>query len=141
MRIHLDDISGYATELLHTTEQKGIRVYLLRGSLGVGKTTLTHALCHALGVDEEQMSSPSFGLINTYYASQIDAEVYHMDLYRLQSIEAFWDIGGDELLHSGKHCLVEWPELILETLSVPHVDIELKMTEDPLTSEVEISYR
>jgi len=38
--------------------------------------------------------------------------IYHLDLYRLQSIGEALDLGMEEYLHSGKLCIIEWPDVI-----------------------------
>lgn len=86
------------------------RLWAFTGPLGAGKTTLIQALCKALGV-EEAVSSPTFALVNAY--ETVSGElVYHLDLYRLDSLDEALAIGIEEYLDSGRYCLIEWPAII-----------------------------
>ena len=58
----------------------GGEILLLDGPLGAGKTVLVKGIAHALGVDPEDVSSPSFTLVNPYRGRLL---LYHIDLYRL----------------------------------------------------------
>ncbi|MFV0604444.1 MAG: tRNA (adenosine(37)-N6)-threonylcarbamoyltransferase complex ATPase subunit type 1 TsaE [Niabella sp.] len=87
------------------------KVIALHGNMGTGKTTLVHALCDYLGV-EDAVSSPTFSIINEYefeyqHKSQL---IYHIDLYRLQNEEEAIRAGIEDCLYSGSYCFVEWPE-------------------------------
>ena len=80
------------------------------GAMGAGKTTLIKALCTALSV-EDQVSSPTFTLINEYRTSS-GRMVYHFDFYRIKKIEEAYDLGCGEYFDGPGLCLIEWPELI-----------------------------
>jgi tRNA threonylcarbamoyladenosine biosynthesis protein TsaE len=86
------------------------RIFLLVGELGAGKTTLVKSLCSALGSLDE-VSSPTFSLVNEYRDAS-ENPIYHIDLYRLNSVEEAIQIGIEEYLHSGAWCFIEWPEVI-----------------------------
>lgn len=86
------------------------RIFYFKGTLGAGKTTFIKALCKQLGI-EEALSSPSFSIVNEY-AGEVHAKAFHMDLYRLKSIEEAEAIGLYEYFDSGHYCFVEWPEII-----------------------------
>lgn len=88
----------------------GRKVWLFKGQIGAGKTTIVQALCAHLGVEEE-VTSPTYALVNEYQGDEI---IYHLDLYRLNTVEEALDIGIEDYLYSGQYCLVEWPELIEE---------------------------
>jgi tRNA threonylcarbamoyladenosine biosynthesis protein TsaE len=59
---------------------KGGEILLLDGPLGAGKTIFVKGIASALGVDEDEVTSPSFTLVNLY---QGRLKLYHLDLYRL----------------------------------------------------------
>jgi tRNA threonylcarbamoyladenosine biosynthesis protein TsaE len=70
-------------------------VILLQGDLGTGKTTLVQGIAEGLGISEP-VESPTFTLINEYFAGRIP--LYHLDLYRLEPeeaealhLESYWD--------------------------------------------------
>ena len=90
------------------------KLVLLQGDLGAGKTTLAKAFFRAVGVEDDHMSSPSFGLINSYELKE-GGEAHHVDLYRLKDEEEAYELGLEEYLDSDEYVLIEWPE-ILENL-------------------------
>lgn len=64
------------------SELNGQEVIFLKGDLGTGKTLLTKGLAHAIGVDPEDVVSPSFTLINEFKGAR-NHRLVHADLYRL----------------------------------------------------------
>ncbi len=95
-----------AAELLKHCEYT--RKFALYGDLGVGKTALVKAACRQLGLDERDLSSPSFAIVNEYGPDPI---VYHLDLYRIQSPGELLDIGLEQYLDQDEYCFMEWPEI------------------------------
>ena len=96
-----------AKKILETTHKK---VWLFTGEMGAGKTTFIKTICKLLGVSDD-MSSPSFSIVNEYAAGK-NGFVYHFDLYRMKSINELREIGFDEYVFSGKYCFVEWPQVL-----------------------------
>ncbi|MBI5789430.1 MAG: tRNA (adenosine(37)-N6)-threonylcarbamoyltransferase complex ATPase subunit type 1 TsaE [Candidatus Schekmanbacteria bacterium] len=86
----------------------------LSGELGSGKTCLVQGIVSGLGGDENNVTSPSYTLINQYKALQ--GIVYHADLYRLNSKDQIYELGLEENWGDGM-VLIEWPELILHDLN------------------------
>ncbi|MBK9737366.1 MAG: tRNA (adenosine(37)-N6)-threonylcarbamoyltransferase complex ATPase subunit type 1 TsaE [Saprospiraceae bacterium] len=86
------------------------KIFCFIGNLGAGKTTLIKSICKCLGYQHE-VTSPTYSLINHY--SVLNANIFHMDLYRLTDVEEALEIGIEEYLHSGHYCLIEWPQLII----------------------------
>ncbi len=83
-------------------------VVLLRGPLGVGKTTLARGIAAGLGLeDPSRVSSPSFSLVNNYRARCL---IYHVDLYRLEGTRDLYSIGLEEFLGRDGVTIVEWSE-------------------------------
>ncbi len=87
----------------------GGEILLLSGPLGAGKTILVKGLCAALGIDEEEVTSPSFTLVNPY-AGRL--QLYHIDLYRLdEGASAAHAVDLDELLADERAVIaIEWAE-------------------------------
>ena len=88
---------------------RGGEVLLLSGALGAGKTVLVKGIVHALGVDEEDVTSPSFTLVNPYDGR---LRVYHIDLYRLdEGASAAHAVDLDEILtDENAVVIIEWAE-------------------------------
>lgn len=126
-----DQIIEVARKLLSLAGTR--RKFALTGDLGAGKTTLVKALCTVLGV-KEQVSSPSFSIVNEYHtydgSSGTEHPVYHMDLYRLKNLEEAFDIGITEYLESPYYCFIEWPELINPLLGAEVFRIRLEIIGD-----------
>src|SRR5438270_8553014 len=71
-------------------------VVLLYGGLGAGKTLLTKGILDALEYDVDEVTSPSFSLVNLYNTPQCD--VYHVDLWRVEEgHDAVTSVGLDEI--------------------------------------------
>jgi tRNA threonylcarbamoyladenosine biosynthesis protein TsaE len=87
----------------------GGEVILLRGDLGAGKTLFTKGLIDALGYDIDEVTSPTFTLVNLYEAL---FRVYHIDLYRLaEDGSAGFAVGLDDILNEEKAItIIEWAE-------------------------------
>ncbi len=86
----------------------GRRHVALVGRMGAGKTTLTSAVCRVLGVTDD-VSSPTFSIINEYHGADGGVAVYHFDFYRIETPEEALDLGLDDYFDSGALCLMEWP--------------------------------
>lgn len=84
-------------------------IIILSGELGSGKTKFTQGILEYFGLEKE-ISSPTFTIVNEYNAQHFS--IYHFDLYRLNNIDEFYEIGGDEYFAKGGLCIVEWGEMI-----------------------------
>ena len=87
----------------------GGEILLLNGSLGAGKTILVKGIAHALDVDEQEVTSPSFTLVNPYEGRLL---LYHIDLYRLdEGASAAHAVDLDEILSDvDAVVIIEWAE-------------------------------
>jgi tRNA threonylcarbamoyladenosine biosynthesis protein TsaE len=95
-------------------------VVLLTGDLGAGKTAFVRGMAAGLGIDPEEVSSPTFTLIQEYRSSTRSDRpglverrerrvLSHVDLYRLEGVELD-DLGLDELGEGGAVVAIEWAE-------------------------------
>ncbi len=91
------------------TQLSGGEILLLSGPLGAGKTMLVKGIAHAIGLDEEDVTSPSFTLVNPHQGRLL---LYHIDLYRLdEGASAAHAVDLDEILtDEGAVVVIEWGE-------------------------------
>jgi tRNA threonylcarbamoyladenosine biosynthesis protein TsaE len=80
-------------------------VVLLTGPLGAGKTAFARGLADGIGADPDDVSSPTFTIVQEYRGR---VRVQHVDLYRLSPNEVD-DLGLDDLLEDAV-LAVEWPD-------------------------------
>lgn len=104
------------------------RLIAFYAPMGAGKTTFTTAICHALGVRDDAVSSPTFAILNEYRAASGEP-VFHFDFYRINRLTEALDLGLYDYLDSGCLCLMEWPENIEELL--PEETLKVHITVQP----------
>ena len=115
------------------TELPPAAVVLLIGQLGAGKTTLAKGIVKGLGAAQpEDVSSPTFTLIHEY-----GANVYHIDLYRLDTAAQVATLGLDEIFDRPAVVLIEWGERFPELMPQHRIEIRLRATEEN-SREIEV---
>ena len=124
---NLKDIDRAAEEFLKEIgDEKLIAFY---APMGAGKTTFTTAICRALGVNGDAVSSPTFAIVNEYRTASGEP-MYHFDFYRINKVEEAFDIGLFDYLDSGCLCVMEWPENIEEILPEQTLKVSIKVNPD-----------
>lgn len=106
----LEEIGELAKEALPLLAH---RVVLMKGEMGMGKTTFVKELCRELGV-KGTVSSPTFSLVNEYEGSE--GMVYHFDFYRIKDVSEAVDFGVEDYMYSGNWCFMEWSEKVADIL-------------------------
>lgn len=88
----------------------GGEILLLHGALGAGKTVFVKGVADGLGVDVDEVTSPSFTLVNRYDGGRLT--LYHLDLYRLdEGASAAHAVDLEELLADERAVIaIEWAE-------------------------------
>ena len=108
-------------------------IFAFFGELGAGKTTIIKEMCRQLGVNENQMSSPTFTLINEYRSSGCDT-IYHFDFYRIKNETEVFDMGYEDYFYPDKagkkYCFIEWAEKIPNLLPPDCVKIQIKAEDE-----------
>jgi len=118
----IEDIQSSSKKLLNSIGN--YKIFLFRGEMGAGKTTLIKALCKELGV-AENVTSPTFSIVNEYTIPA--GKIYHFDFYRLKNQTEALDMGCEEYFYSGDYCFIEWPEMIPDLIPDQHVNIDIKI--------------
>ena len=109
-------------------------IIILSGDLGSGKTKLTEGVLSYFGLQNE-ISSPTFTIVNEYDTE--DLKLFHFDLYRLEDIDEFYAIGGDEYFDKGI-CIFEWGEILEAELKQKYIKISYE--KDPINLEKRTLY-
>lgn len=101
------------------------KLVLLRGGLGAGKTTLVKGIAAAFdAAEEEDVTSPTFTLVHEYRGPQ--AMLYHIDLYRIDTLRELETLGLDDLRTKDSILLIEWGEKFQRFLRERDVEISLE---------------
>lgn len=105
------------------------RLIAFYAPMGAGKTTFTTAVCRALGVADDAVSSPTFSIVNEYRTSDGES-LFHFDFYRITKIAEALDIGFYDYIDSGCLCLMEWPENIEEIIPEETLRVHISVNPD-----------
>ncbi len=98
-------------------------VLALTGDLGTGKTVLTRGIALGLGIPMDQVSSPTFTLIQEYPGS---FPLIHVDLYRLEKPSELSALGLEEYFAPNTIVIIEWAERFPQILPSDHIAIRLE---------------
>jgi tRNA threonylcarbamoyladenosine biosynthesis protein TsaE len=105
------------------------KLVLLRGELGAGKTTLIKGIAAAFeAATEEDVTSPTFTLIHEYRGPR--ANLYHIDLYRIDTQRELDTLALDDLRTENSILLIEWGEKFPRFLRERNLEIALERTAD-----------
>jgi tRNA threonylcarbamoyladenosine biosynthesis protein TsaE len=105
---------------------------LLFASFGAGKTHLAKGIAAAFGVDEREVNSPSFVLINQYEADRSHARmpIFHVDLYRVETPAELATVGLDDVLAEDALAIIEWAEHAAGWLPHAHLAVTIDVLSD-----------
>jgi len=100
------------------------KLVLLRGDLGAGKTTLVKGIAEAFhAAAEEDVTSPTFTLIHEYRGPAVN--LYHIDLYRVDTPRELETLGLDDLVSDNSVLLIEWGEKFARFVRERDVEVAL----------------
>lgn len=128
MTVRRSDVSTRSRE---ETEAVGSRigraaqpddVIALWGELGSGKTTLVRGIARGLGIDEREVTSPTFVIVHEHEGGRLP--LFHVDLYRLAPGDTP-STGWAEALSSGGLTAIEWPDRVEQWLPADRLDVHL----------------
>ncbi|HEY4899654.1 MAG TPA: tRNA (adenosine(37)-N6)-threonylcarbamoyltransferase complex ATPase subunit type 1 TsaE [Terriglobales bacterium] len=105
---------------------KDARIVILRGDLGAGKTTLVKGIAEGLqAASQENVTSPTFTLIHEFRGPEVN--LYHVDLYRIETERELATLGLDELFaEEGNLVLLEWGEKFPRLVKERDVEIAIE---------------
>lgn len=128
----IEELEPVTDEIIQLANEYSI--FCFYGDLGAGKTTLIKLICEKLNV-VDTISSPTYPIINEY--NTIDSRIiYHIDLYRLKSIEEALNIGIEEYLYSGNLCFIEWPDNFKSILPTTHFNVKITKFDESRSIEM-----
>lgn len=106
------------------------KLVLLRGDLGAGKTTLVKGIARAFdAAQEDDVTSPTFTLIHEYRGPRVN--LYHVDLYRIDTPRQLETLGLDDLIAENSVLLLEWGEKFQRFVDERDVEIQIeRLSED-----------
>lgn len=106
---------------------KGGEIIALTGPLGSGKTHLIKGIARGAGAAEENsVNSPTFVIVNEYHREDGSLDIYHIDAYRINSVEEFERLGFDDFCYPNSVVLIEWADKVqsvLRNLNIIHVKL------------------
>ena len=123
MTYNLKNIQLAANRIIQNRNSKIICFF---GEMGAGKTTLIKALVEELGGADE-VSSPTFGIVNEYHLKSGKVLGYHFDFYRLNDETEALDLGFEDYLNQDVWIFIEWPEKIPSFLPENITNIHVKI--------------
>ena len=100
-------------------------IICLCGQLGSGKTVLAKGISSGLGVNKDEVISPTFVLMRCY---DVRIPVYHFDLYRLSRPDDIINIGYEEFLFADGISIIEWADRLMHLLPPEFLKIELRVS-------------
>ena len=101
------------------------KLIVLRGAVGAGKTTLIKGIAEGFhAAEQENVTSPSFSLVHKYRGPSVN--VYHVDLYRVDTQRELDTLGLDDLFDESSVVLIEWGEKFARFLRERDVEISIE---------------
>jgi len=103
------------------------KLVLLTGNLGAGKTTVVKGIVEGFqAASQEDVTSPTFTLIHEYRSASV--EIYHIDLYRVDTQRELETLGIDDLFGPRSLILIEWGEKFERFRKERDVEIAIERT-------------
>ncbi|MEO1644797.1 MAG: tRNA (adenosine(37)-N6)-threonylcarbamoyltransferase complex ATPase subunit type 1 TsaE [Chloroflexota bacterium] len=104
-------------------------VICLSGDMGAGKTMFSAGIGLGWGT-KNRVTSPTYNLVHQHTREADDTILYHLDCYRMQSIDEVDTIGFDDMIENDGVLVIEWAERITDALPEKHLWIELRVIEE-----------
>ena len=123
---------AFGEEFCRTYLQDGTLV-TIRGELGAGKTHFIKGIARALGIDERELTSPTFALVHEFEVSASPkrhglAWLFHLDCYRFEQPGELLQLGIEDYLYPHHAAtIIEWPERIESLLPRNAIDVVIAL--------------
>ncbi len=108
-------------------------VVCVHGELGAGKTHFIKGIAGSLGIDERELTSPTYSLANEFECFLNGAQfiLYHLDCYRFEKPEELLELGVEDYLYP-QHAatIIEWPERIAELIPEESIHVTIHVVSD-----------
>ncbi|MEE3488856.1 MAG: tRNA (adenosine(37)-N6)-threonylcarbamoyltransferase complex ATPase subunit type 1 TsaE [Bulleidia sp.] len=98
-------------------------VFLMKGDLGAGKTTLTQGIAKGLGI-KRNVTSPTFNILKIYQGRM---PLYHIDAYRMEGVHQ--DLGLDEFLDDDGLTVIEWSQFMPNLIPEEYLSVSIRLLE------------
>ncbi|MGH2379421.1 MAG: tRNA (adenosine(37)-N6)-threonylcarbamoyltransferase complex ATPase subunit type 1 TsaE [Candidatus Limnocylindria bacterium] len=98
-------------------------VVALWGELGAGKTVIARGIARGLGIDEHEVTSPTFVILHEHLAGRLP--FFHIDLYRIDPSEAE-GTGWREAVEGAGVAAIEWPDRVGAELPPDRLDVRIE---------------
>jgi tRNA threonylcarbamoyladenosine biosynthesis protein TsaE len=105
-------------------------IVCLFGTLGAGKTILVKGMAKGLGINKDEVISPSFVLIREYRRgkrAKTGIPLYHFDLYRLKNPRDILNLGYEEYFYNQGITVIEWAERMAGYLPPEFLKVEIEI--------------
>lgn len=102
---------------------RGGDVLALWGELGAGKTVLARGVAAGLGIDPDEVTSPTFVILHEHLVGRMP--LFHLDLYRLSNAD-LGSTGWEEAVEGGGVTVIEWPDRAGDDLPPDRLDVRLE---------------
>src|SRR5688500_3251792 len=124
---HSEEETAAVGRVLAATLKAG-DVVLVAGNLGAGETAFVRGLAEGLGINPEEVSSPTFTLVHEYRGGRLT--LYHVDLYRLDRA-ATQDLGLEEMGVADGVLAIEWPDRLMHA-PAGALQVEIEIVDDSI---------
>lgn len=131
--------SRSATETVRMGEEFGAHylrtgaVVCVRGELGAGKTHFIKGIAGSLGIDERELTSPTFALAHEFDCILLGQpfRLYHLDCYRFEKPEELLELGVEDYLYPKRAAtIIEWPERIAPLLPAGAIEVDIQVVSE-----------
>lgn len=118
------NIEGLIDAAAFLLKLRKTNIVCLFGEMGIGKTTLVKKIFEILEISN-YAKSPSYDIVHSYEDKSKEIKIFHIDCYRIQSMEEALDLGIDECFNGNDLVFVEWPEKILNLIPIPRTEVHI----------------